>query len=401
MSLRLPLMCFVALTFAPATTSIADDANLETAAMVTRLEVEALVEQYRDSQQKFESARSKAKTREERDKVTKVLKPSPVKRADSFVDWAKANPKDELATDILVLIVVHGEKKTKSTIQAGDLLASDHLDLDGERFQTVAMNVFDALSPDKGETWMRVFADRGHSRQTQALACLLLAKMKAGMVRYAELLSNPRFKQELENRMGKDQLQYIEQLDVEQVTSEAEALFERFLTEFPDVTSKGVNLADAVKNDYFAVSKLAIGKPAPELDGQDLDGKRMLLNDYRGKVVVICFWGTWCEPCIRMVPHHQELIATHKDDPFAFLGVATDQDREKLDAAMETHGITWRNWWDGGEGDGGGRISKEWSIKQWPSIFVLDHKGIIRGKNLSGEQLDATVADLLEKTHAE
>ena len=52
---------------------------------------------------------------------------------------------------------------------------------------------------------------------------------------------------------------------------------------------------------------LAVGKPAPEIEGVDLDGKPSKLSDYRGKVVVLVFWGSWCGPCMEQVPHERDL----------------------------------------------------------------------------------------------
>ena len=51
---------------------------------------------------------------------------------------------------------------------------------------------------------------------------------------------------------------------------------------------------------------LAVGKPAPEIEGVDVDGKPLKLSDYKGKVVVLVFWGSWCGPCMAQVPHERE-----------------------------------------------------------------------------------------------
>ena len=69
------------------------------------------------------------------------------------------------------------------------------------------------------------------------------------------------------------------------------------------------------------MGNLAVGKPAPEIDGPGLDGHPLKLSDYRGKVVVLVFWGSWCGPCMLQVPHERELAERHKDEPFALLGV--------------------------------------------------------------------------------
>ena len=61
--------------------------------------------------------------------------------------------------------------------------------------------------------------------------------------------------------------------------------------------------------DELAVLR-SLGKPAPEIDGVDLDGRSMKLSDYRGKVVLLSFWATWCGPCMKMVPHEREIGKT-------------------------------------------------------------------------------------------
>jgi hypothetical protein len=72
---------------------------------------------------------------------------------------------------------------------------------------------------------------------------------------------------------------------------------------------------------------LAVGRPAPEITGEDLDGKPMKLSDYRGKVVLLTFWGHWCGPCRSMYPHERSLVKRLEGQPFALLGVNSDTDR--------------------------------------------------------------------------
>ena len=64
-----------------------------------------------------------------------------------------------------------------------------------------------------------------------------------------------------------------------------------------------------------------VGMPAPEIDGEDFDGMRVKLSDYRGKVVVVVFWASWCPPCCAMIPHERELVERNRDKPFAMLSV--------------------------------------------------------------------------------
>ena len=73
---------------------------------------------------------------------------------------------------------------------------------------------------------------------------------------------------------------------------------------------------------------LAVGRPAPEIEGTDMHGKPLRLSDFKGKVVVLNFWGTWCGPCMALVPQERNLVARLKYQPFAFLGVNCKDNRE-------------------------------------------------------------------------
>jgi hypothetical protein len=71
------------------------------------------------------------------------------------------------------------------------------------------------------------------------------------------------------------------------------ALLSRIVNEYPDLTYRGRNLAKSLAGKLFAAQNLAIGKVAPEMEGVDVDGTPMKLSDFRGKVVVLDFWGDW------------------------------------------------------------------------------------------------------------
>ena len=79
--------------------------------------------------------------------------------------------------------------------------------------------------------------------------------------------------------------------------------------------------------------------------------------------------------------------------PFVLLGVNSDRDREALKKVMKKQGITWRSFWNGGSTQG--PISSAWNVRGWPTIYVLDHKGVIRYKNVRGERMDEAVDKLL------
>jgi hypothetical protein len=97
-----------------------------------------------------------------------------------------------------------------------------------------------------------------------------------------------------------------------------------------------------------------------------------------------------------MYPHERSLVERLKDKPFALIGVNSDTDKAKLKDRMEKEKITWRSFWNGPEGTGG-PISKAWNVKGWPTIYVIDSKGVIRAKNVRGEAMDKVVNELLKE----
>ncbi len=99
-----------------------------------------------------------------------------------------------------------------------------------------------------------------------------------------------------------------------------------------------------------------------------------------------------------MLPHEKAMVKKLADKPFALLGINSDGDRSVVKPKMVTENVTWRQFMDGTTS---GPIATKWNIHGWPTIFVLDHKGVIRFKNLRGEKLEEAVEKLLAEQEAE
>jgi thiol-disulfide isomerase/thioredoxin len=141
--------------------------------------------------------------------------------------------------------------------------------------------------------------------------------------------------------------------------------------------------------------------PAPEIEGSDANGKPFRLSDYKGKVVLLDFWASWCKPCRILVPHEKALVKSLKDKPFVLLGVNGDDTPEDLKEAEQQQGLNWRSWWDEGKS-----IQRRWGVKVLPTVFLIDHKGVVRYRfegvgPTTEEDLDAAVKDLLRKASGE
>lgn len=181
-------------------------------------------------------------------------------------------------------------------------------------------------------------------------------------------------------------------------TKEAEALY-------AEVVAKGRNVKDLPKEvlenaegNLFEIRNLVIGQAAPEAESNDLDGKAVKLSEHKGKVVVLDFWATWCGPCVGMIPHEREMVKKLEGKPFVFISVSADDKKEKVKDFLEREKMPWTHWWNGPEGG----VVKKWNIRGFPTIYVLDAKGVLRAKIADGsdesmKKLSETVEKLVDE----
>ena len=97
-----------------------------------------------------------------------------------------------------------------------------------------------------------------------------------------------------------------------------------------------------------------------------------------------------------MYPHERSLVKRMAGRPFALIGVNSDRDLKKLHKTLEEEQINWRSFWCGEEGKRG-PIPSLWNVTGWPTIYFIDHKGVIRKKSVgSPDDLDAIVDALVD-----
>ena len=101
-----------------------------------------------------------------------------------------------------------------------------------------------------------------------------------------------------------------------------------------------------------------------------------------------------------MYPHERSLVKKLADKPFALIGVNSDSDLEEIRAKIKEKDITWRSFWNGEDGVLG-PIAIRWSVYSWPTIYLIDAKGIIRYKNLKDAELDEAITKLMAEARHE
>lgn len=142
------------------------------------------------------------------------------------------------------------------------------------------------------------------------------------------------------------------------------------------------------------------GHPAPEFRFTRFpDGKPIALSDLRGKVVLVDFWATWCGPCMSELPHLLDLYAKLHGQGFEIVGVSLDTSERDLRAVLSSEGIGWPVAFEGKSWDNS--LAQLYRVYQIPTSYLLDRQGIIRFRNLHGEDLSRRVTELLSSPRAE
>ena len=179
----------------------------------------------------------------------------------------------------------------------------------------------------------------------------------------------------------------------EELNKRTEMIYEKLAKDYADVAmanGRGT-IGSTIKAALFELQNLSIGKVAPEVLCLNIDGdKDDKLSNYKGKVVVLDIWATWCGPCKAMIPHEREMNEKLKGKPFAFISISGDDKKETLTAFLEKEKMPWTHWFADRKG-----ILKDWNIRFYPTMYILDHKGVIRAKGLRGEELEKKVIELI------
>lgn len=162
-------------------------------------------------------------------------------------------------------------------------------------------------------------------------------------------------------------------------SEKATAFFRDIVSRYPDVKIQGFPLADQASQMIFEMTHLAEGGEAPEIEGIDAMGQAFKLSDYRGKHVVLCFWGGWCHACHGILPLLNQFHAQSEGKPLVVLGVNTDAGDEGP-AALQQYEVKFRNWMDQTTG---GPITTLYNLRNFPTLYLIDDQGIILKRNPS------------------
>ena len=140
---------------------------------------------------------------------------------------------------------------------------------------------------------------------------------------------------------------------------------------------------------------ISVGKPAPDIDLKNPDGKSIKLSSLKGKIVLLDFWASWCGPCRMEMPNVVAAYKKYKDKGFTVYSVSLDRDAAAWKNSINALGMVWENhvsdlkWWQS-------EVVSEYGIQGIPMALLLDRNGIIVATNLRGEALDQKIAEIIK-----
>jgi acetyl esterase/lipase len=413
-------------------------------------EFTSLMADWAQADLKYQKALVQAKTLSERKKVQAEQAPNPVRFAERCLKlaqthpgttaefaalcWAAGNARDSEVGKKACDILVNGRIASADLAELAQALDRVHVRRE-KNLQTLAPTVLERVKKDPEHpraAWLLTWACatyRGEFEQADApkvfaeAADLITAQYahNPDITNFCECLGSMsggppwagRFETHLRNILKENRdrrvrcaasfaLASVVQAAGESRQAEAEELYQRFQKEFD---GKHQYYNQAIEKELHRLAKAqldelksrGLGKLAPEIDGLDLDGRPMKLSEYRGKVVLLSYWATWCFPCMKLVPHERALATRLEGKPFVIVGINSDTDAKALKNAITAEKITWRSFQD--KRADKPAISDEWRILGFPTLYLIDHDGIIRKRWIGApplEELDRAIERLVE-----
>ena len=205
-----------------------------------------------------------------------------------------------------------------------------------------------------------------------------------------ELENSNKIKSEIE-KMGTSLTAFyaVNYLDAEKEFSFLKDLANKFEQELPNS-----RYTQQFVSQINALSKLAIGMPAPDIALPNPEGDTVRLSSLRGKYVMIDFWAAWCKPCRMENPNVVRLYDEYKDKGFEIYGVSLDRTKDAWVDAIAQDNLTWKHVSDLQYFNS--EAAALYNINAIPATVLLDKEGKIIAKNLRGPALEEKLAEIFE-----
>jgi thiol-disulfide isomerase/thioredoxin len=168
----------------------------------------------------------------------------------------------------------------------------------------------------------------------------------------------------------------------------------KFADEAADLIGEVVQMQLANEQLQEQTAQFTNGQPLPDFDLKDLDGKPISLARLKGKVVLLDFWATWCEPCMVEMPNIIATYQKHHGEGLEIIGATSDDDQHALNSFLQKQkDMAWPEYFDGKGSDN--EMATKYGIKVIPFNILLDRDGKIIGASLRGPKLEEAVTKAL------
>lgn len=138
-----------------------------------------------------------------------------------------------------------------------------------------------------------------------------------------------------------------------------------------------------------------LGKPM-KLEGSFVDGQPLKWDDYRGKVVLVMFWATWCGPCRAELPEIRECYEAYHARGFEVLGISCDNERGQLEEFLKEQSLPWKTLYSDGQKSGmSNPMAEYYGIIGVPTLMLVGRDGNVVSMNLRGPKLREDLASVL------
>lgn len=262
-------------------------------------------------------------------------------------------------------------------------------------YGAIARSLYNDPPSNEIENWLKLMIENAPAGKDRATAILGFTTYIKNLPEYKRaFINNPH----LMAKLPAKQQDYLRSLRTKRQDSEVIAYWREVIADYAGLDyGRGMTFDAVAKADMYEYQNLAIGKPAPELSGKDLDGIDFSLSDYSGKIIMLDFWGHWCGPCRQMYPEERELVQRLAGVPFVLIGMNSDHSLEFARDAVQSEGLSWRHFWNGPQGTKG-PIAEAWNIDAWPTVYLIDGDGVIRYKDVLGKDLMEAIEHLLAES---
>ena len=325
-----------------------------------------------------------------KDRMNIWLKVNPlIKMSPQFFDIVSTYPNSNGAVRALNVLISQGNPDVKA--KAIEMLIDKYVDDD--RIMKNMNAITTGLPSANTEKWLQRIVAKSKNKKVQGTAI----QAQLDYIRSVKQVRDFAKRQpDFAAQAGAEVNNYLANYDFDAAEDTRVKLLNRLSKEFEGVPSGivGKTFADRANSQLYIINKLSVGRPAMEITGADLDDKSFKLSDYRGKVVLLIFWGDWAPPAQRMYQQLRSINNKLKDKPFAIVGVNGDDEKEFAKKLVAYQKLDWRNFYNGGKQ---GDITKAWKVNSWPTTYVLDGKGVIRYKQVQKTDLDNAITTLLKE----